>query len=234
MTEVELLPFGGVAKTDEWGTVPAREELLVAIAGPAYNGIMIVFGAVCYVSGWWSQEWAHFFVTANLWLGGFNLLPIYPLDGGRILEALMSYKLTYRSSTVYSLVISSILCIGMLAASVWPLLYDQPLALNVGIIALFLLVSNLLMWRQLSYQYMRFLIQRQMDDRIGRKPVHPILVTPREPIFDVMKKWKKEAYHVIIVADGNGSLIRVFSEEALLDHFFHGTSPLSPLCEILD
>lgn len=234
MTEVELLPFGGVAKTDEWGTVPAQEELLVAMAGPAYNGIMIVFGAVCYVSGWWSPEWAHFFVTANLWLGGFNLLPIYPLDGGRILEALLSYQLTYRSCMMYSLVISSILSVGMLGASVWPLLYGQPLALNVAIIALFLLISNILMWRQKNYQHMRFLLKRQIDDRLSRKPVKPILVTPQEPILSVMKKWKKEVYHVIVVRDDKGSVIRVLPEESLLNHFFHGTSPLSKLCELLD
>jgi len=54
MTEIELLPFGGVAKTDEWGTVPAKEEMLVAIAGPGPSMALWSFlelGAICSVGG---------------------------------------------------------------------------------------------------------------------------------------------------------------------------------------
>lgn len=39
---IELLPFGGVVKTDEWGTVPSREEMTVALAGPFQHILMIL------------------------------------------------------------------------------------------------------------------------------------------------------------------------------------------------
>lgn len=231
ITEIELLPFGGVAKTDEWGTVPSREELIVSAAGPAYNGLMVVFGAFCYVCGWWSQEWAHFFVTANLWLAGFNLLPIYPLDGGRILQALISYKLPYRKCLTYTLSISLTLSSGMLIGSVLPVFYGQPLILNVGIVAAFLLLSNVFSWRQKNYQYMRFLMKRQIDETLPGKPVTPVLVTPEDTVLSTIKKWKKEAYHVMVVRDWSGNVVRVLPEEWLLDRFFNGTSPHGKLVE---
>lgn len=234
MTEIELLPFGGVAKTDEWGTVPAREELIVAVAGPAYNGIMIVFGAVCFLSGWWTAEWAQFFVTANLWLAGFNLLPVYPLDGGRILHAFLSYTFPYRTCITSSLFMSLTLSVAMLAGSLFPLLYDQPLMFNVGIIAAFLIVSNVIMWRQKNYQFMRFLMQRQIDEHLDEKPVIPLLAMPEDTVLATIKRWKKEAYNIIVVQDHSGNVIRVLSEQWLLNHFLRGSSPRGNLGDLLD
>lgn len=234
ITEMELLPFGGVVKTDEWGAVPSREELIVAVAGPAYNGMMIVFGAICYGFGWWSPEWADFFVTANLWLAGFNLLPVYPLDGGRILQAFMSYKLPYRQCILYTLQVSLTLSVGMVIGSLLPLLFGQPLLLNVGVIAVFLLVSNVLLWRQKNYQYMRFLMQRQIEDNLTEKPVSPILVTLEDTVLSTIKKWKKGVYHVMVVSDKTGSVVRVLPEELVLQHFFSGTSPYGKIGELLD
>lgn len=234
MTEIELLPFGGVAKTDEWGTVSSRDELIVAIAGPAYNGMMIVFGAVCYVFGWWTAEWAQFFVTANLWLAGFNLLPVYPLDGGRIVQAFLSYTLPYRTCLTSSLFISLVLSVGMLLGSLFPLLYGQPLMFNVGIIAVFLFVSNVLLWRQKNYQFMRFLMQRQIDEHTVEKPVTSVLAMPDDSVLGTIKKWRKEAYNIIVVHDDNGNVLRVLSEQWLLNHFLSGSSPRGKLGDFLD
>lgn len=234
ITEIELLPFGGVVKTDEWGTVPSKEEMIVAIAGPAYNGVMIIFAAVCFLFGWWTPEWADFFVTANLWLAGFNLLPIYPLDGGRLLQALMSYQLPYRVCLAYSLIVSVTLSSGLFVASVVPLFFGQPMMLNVCVIALFLLVSNVLSWRQKSYQFMRFLMQRQIGENLSHKHVIPLFVTPQDTVLSAIKKWKKECYHVMVVTDKRGHIVHVLPEETLLNYFFSSASPSGKLSELLD
>lgn len=72
MTEIELLPFGGVARTDEWGTVPAREEIAVALAGPFHNVMMVLFGYLFCAWGWWSQAWMEYFIQGNALMAGFN------------------------------------------------------------------------------------------------------------------------------------------------------------------
>lgn len=234
ITEIELLPFGGVAKTDEWGTVPSKQEWIVAAAGPAYNGVMIVFAAVCYMFGWWSPAWADFFVTANLWLAGFNLLPIFPLDGGRILQAVMSYKLPYRKCILLTITVSFILSATMLLVSLLPPLFGQPFKLNVFVISIFLLVTNVLLWRQKNYQYMRFLMQRQIAENVENKPIVPILVSREDTVLSTIKKWKKEVYHVIVVRDGTGSTLSVLPEEWLLRHFLSGTSPFGKISDLLD
>ncbi|WP_074011224.1 M50 family metallopeptidase [Numidum massiliense] len=231
MTEVELLPFGGVAKTDEWGTVPAREEILVAIAGPAYNGAMIVFGAICYVSGLWTPDWSRYFVTANLWLGGFNLLPVYPLDGGRILQALLSYKWPYRACIVWTLRLSVAAAAVMVVVSFAPALFGAPPLVNLLLLALFLLLANVRMWRKKEYQFMRFLAQRLVQtNEVCKQCI--LLTSTEETLWSVVKKLKKEECHVIVVRDCHGDIRRILTEETVLRHLFGPASPHSTLGEL--
>ncbi|PTX59401.1 sporulation factor SpoIVFB [Melghirimyces profundicolus] len=215
MRSIELLPFGGVAHSDEWGTVSSREEIAVALAGPFHNVLMVLFGYVFFRLGWWSQEWMEYFVRGNALMAGFNLLPIYPLDGGRVLQAILSYRLPYRTTLEWSLA-------GSLAGGVSLLMYSisgKGWDLNLAIIALFLIYSNVTAFRQRDYQYMRFLIRR----REGYVPAHARIVrlpvTREDALLSVLKKLRKEAYHILMVKDRRGQW-RPLPEEAVFRHFF--------------
>lgn len=60
------------------------QDCLVALAGPAVN---LVAGGGCLILGW------HLPAVANLGIGAFNLLPVQPLDGGRVLYGLLADRL---------------------------------------------------------------------------------------------------------------------------------------------
>jgi len=96
--DITLWPLGGMARMSE---IPenARIEALIAIAGPAVNFLLAGAGLLAltftYVLGSLSeggQSFLQFFVVANLLQGGFNLLPAFPMDGGRLLRALLGRK----------------------------------------------------------------------------------------------------------------------------------------------
>jgi Zn-dependent protease/predicted transcriptional regulator len=99
--DIVLLPIGGVARLERMPEKP-REELLVALAGPAVNviiaGILFVALVVAGVHvGWRNLEdlsgtFIETLLAANLWLVGFNLLPAFPMDGGRVLRALLALR----------------------------------------------------------------------------------------------------------------------------------------------
>ena len=106
--DITLLPIGGVARLERMPSNP-WQELLVAIAGPAVNlAIALVVGLVLFLKGEAIPR-----NPANLAEGGllwhllimnlamifFNMLPAFPMDGGRVLRAALAMKLPYAKAT---------------------------------------------------------------------------------------------------------------------------------------
>jgi Zn-dependent protease len=120
-TDITLLPIGGVARLQR---IPERpgQELLIALAGPAVNVVIVallyaVFG-VHFPEG--ANDPQHL-VEARFWpkilevnafLAGFNLLPAFPMDGGRVLRALLAMRLPYARATRLAASVGQFMAIG--------------------------------------------------------------------------------------------------------------------------
>ncbi len=109
--EIVLLPIGGVARLERMPEKPAQ-ELVVAIAGPAVNVVLAtIFGAVLFAMGTPTDQilaraegegTLEFLLFANLAMLAFNLVPAFPMDGGRVLRAVMAMFLPYTRATRYA------------------------------------------------------------------------------------------------------------------------------------
>lgn len=93
ITEIRLMPFGGSARMENPYGLPMHRLLLVAAAGPGINLLLGVFFAALAQWRILPASAAQQHVQANLVLGFFNLLPALPLDGGRMLYALLQRPL---------------------------------------------------------------------------------------------------------------------------------------------
>ncbi|HOY19356.1 MAG TPA: site-2 protease family protein [Haliscomenobacter sp.] len=131
---ITLLPIGGVAAMEH---IPEKpwQEMLIALAGPAVNFVLaigfLIFlalsGHVPAFSDWWSpvsnDNMVYSLFTTNVMLFSFNLIPAFPMDGGRVLRALLAMKYGRYKATNIAVRIGQLLAIGLilfgLSGNIW-------------------------------------------------------------------------------------------------------------------
>ena len=106
--DITLLPIGGVARLERMPSNP-RQELLVAIAGPAVNVVLAaLIGLIIVITkSPMPQNPANLLEGGILWnllrmnvvMILFNMLPAFPMDGGRVLRAALAMKMSYAKAT---------------------------------------------------------------------------------------------------------------------------------------
>jgi Zn-dependent protease/CBS domain-containing protein len=106
-SDIVLYPFGGVARMESMG--PPKQEFWIALAGPAVSiliGLVLLVGSG--VTGQWSppeempttaRAVLHWLMIANFVLAAFNLIPAFPLDGGRVLRAVFAGRMSMVRAT---------------------------------------------------------------------------------------------------------------------------------------
>jgi Zn-dependent protease/CBS domain-containing protein len=191
MRGITLFIFGGVAEMSDEPSRP-RSEFLMAIAGPAASvAIAGVFFALAALdkSFSWPRELAvvvDYLAIINLILAAFNLIPAFPLDGGRVLRsALWHFKGDLRWATRVSAAIGSGFGVAMIVLGVISLLFGQ----FIGGLWWFLIGMFLFGAARSSYQ--QLLMRRAFEGMPVRSFMRTDAVTvPRNiPVTDLVEKY---------------------------------------------
>jgi Zn-dependent protease len=163
--DITLLPIGGIARLERMPDDP-KQELLVALAGPAVN---VVLAAVIYAAFLPAMTLADVnpasgkFMVNLMWvnviLAVFNLIPAFPMDGGRVLRALLAMRMDYLRAT-------------QIAATT-----GQGLALVFGLVGLFtnpfLVFIALFVWMGAAGEASMV----QIKSALGGIPIRHVMIT---------------------------------------------------------
>ncbi|MBO8163831.1 MAG: M50 family metallopeptidase [Brevibacillus sp.] len=194
INEIQLLPFGGVAELDDELAVDPLEEIVIAVAGPFMNVAMVALSLLFWKTGIWSREWTDFFITSNWLIAGFNLLPVWPLDGGRIVQSLLCYGLPYRWAVLGSLGASSLLAGTMLGIGV--------LQQHIQLVAVstYLAVINAKAFVRFPYHFVRFLIGKHAACGGRYRHIRPVRVEPTATLLEAVQHLRKGQFHLFHVS----------------------------------
>ena len=140
---VEVMPFGGAARLHDLYNVPRGRLLWVALAGPGANLMLSMAGAAL---GWWGlapfpavARW----VRIHLALMLFNLMPVIPLDGGRVLYALGAPLVGSRRAMRLGVTLSHLLAAALAMLAAIQFVQMGRMNLTLPLMAVFLLASSL-------------------------------------------------------------------------------------------
>ena len=115
ISEIRLSILGGCAS----GEIPhaAWKELLMAAAGPAMSfllgfGLLFALGGVS-IENDWLREVVQYAIVMNIILGAFNLLPGFPMDGGRIFRCIMRAFVSRPKATYYAMIVGRVSAVAL-------------------------------------------------------------------------------------------------------------------------
>ncbi|MBS1976796.1 MAG: site-2 protease family protein [Bacteroidetes bacterium] len=228
--DITLLPIGGVARLEKIPEKP-RQELVVAIAGPMVN-VLIAMSLIPFVHFSFEPDQVQQlavirpsnFLTnlfmVNTSLVAFNLLPAFPMDGGRVLRALLSFKLPRVKATRIAALI------GQGIAVVFGVIgfFINPFLLFIGIFIFYGAQQEYLAVESKSYL---------MGHRVSDVTIHPFArLEASSPISEAVKDLLEGAHHDFVIYDNNQVVGTVGRVELVrgLSHFDAQT----PVKEIMD
>lgn len=228
--DITLLPIGGLARLSRLPEKPL-EEVFIAIAGPLVNVaiavvLILFFGAELDpkslteienpIHGFWSR-----LAVVNVFLFAFNLIPAFPMDGGRVLRALLAFQLGRRRATETAARIGQGLAFffGFLG-----LIGGNPILV---FIAIFVYLAAAAEAGQVG-----------LVEATRRLPMHRAMITtfeslgPQSTVDDAANALIRTTQHEFPVVDGAGVLRGFVTREGMIAAM-KATGPETPVIDIM-
>ena len=200
--EIELLPFGGVARIDRISEAGSISEIMMAAAGPISS---LVMAAVIYLAMHRWPQWSlylSFYLKVNLMLAIFNLLPAMPLDGGRILRALLALHWDYSTATSVVCTLSKVMAVALVTVTVLELYLSRTLNITLIIAAVLLYIAAKTENAVAGFRNMRVLANKKAELSIrGFMPTVHLVAVAGVAARDVLRRIGPEQYYIVLVVD---------------------------------
>ncbi len=211
LNDLKFSPFGAVLNGSN-NYFKKKDEIIIALAGPMVN----LFLALIFVSLWWlfpvTYTITYNFVLANMSLFICNMLPLFPLDAGRILLAVIKdnkkFTKIYMFYKTNSIIVATSLIILFIMSA-----FDK-VNISLLLIAIFLIMSIFDFKNSLYYQYAY--MDKTESDYSKILPIKEYYVPLDIEKHKLLKLIDKNTYSVFNFVDKNGNIIKSITEKDIL------------------
>jgi Zn-dependent protease len=201
--DITLYPIGGVARLERM-SARASHEILIAVAGPLVN---VVLGCILAMAGIGlvgllgqaatPTQFVLLLALANIGLVLFNMIPAFPMDGGRVFRALLSLVVDYVQATEIAYYVGVGLAVLFGAISVLAMSQGGVMMAGLGIIAVFLIFAG--KYELNAVRYRAALRQAEPIDAVPADAPEPM--TPAEAGFSGYT-WDADLHAYILWRNG--------------------------------
>lgn len=153
VNKICIYPFGGVSKTQAKINIPLKHEFLILIMGPL---IQIIF--MFLIKNYLPLQYQNMFLVYNFNILIFNLLPIYPLDGGKLINIIFSYFFSYKNSFLYSLILSLLFVLFLF------FIFLLHMKLNIFLLLCLLVFKIYTEYQKRCFYQEKFLLERYLNN----------------------------------------------------------------------
>lgn len=195
-----IYPYGGITKMNNLINTKIEKELLVAIAGIVFQTIYYIIVLILYKNNIIRQYIFDIFKNYHYSILLFNILPIHPLDGSKILNLLSSKFLPYKLTMKLNIIISVLTLLILLKINYYKFNYTMIIIISI------IIDSLIKYYKNINYFFNKFLLERYL---------YKINLNKTKKIKKIDNMYK-EKYHVI---RKNNTYI---TEKQLLNHRFKG------------
>jgi len=245
--DITLLPIGGVARLEHMPRVP-WQEFLIAVAGPAVNVVIaMLLASVLLVLGIVSSDFLQsaeqsmqdvetgslsvpgfvlVILIANIALVVFNMIPAFPMDGGRVLRSLLAMMMNYRRATWVASRIGLVCAMFMAAFAYSNSFY------------VLLLISCFIAWAGMMEAKQVAVTESVRGLRVADSMIHMdgvAMVSAEQTLGELARLWQRSAETVLPVADATGQLIGMVHLQDLakaMRNQQHGTTWEQPVAAL--
>lgn len=232
---IEIYPFGGVATIDKLDGTKTYQEIMISLAGPASNVIVALLLLSFKRAGVNVPDY-EYMMDVNLALALFNLLPGLPLDGGRVLRAVLSYFVGFRKATKAAAVSGKILSVILFTTGI-VIYFQGNLNISLFVVPIFIFISADREEKNIIYAIMKDIIAKgQHMNSNGILEAAGICASHDVCAGDVLKYFDMNKYHIIIVIGEDKKIMGILTESQVLESIstYGGGITLGQLCNAIE
>lgn len=218
--EIAIFPLGGVVKLNKLMGVNPQHEILIASVGPLSNIVMALIAYAMFLNFRLTNELMVYFIYANIIITITNLLPILPLDGGRIVRCYLGYLIGMKNSTRILITVSKFITSLLFIMGLYFMQYNI-LNLFISFTAVYLFKSIQKEKEMAGFVFIREITaKKQFLLNKGVIKTKQLVALCDTNINNVINKFRPQRYHFITVIDNNYNILGSLTESEIIDGLF--------------